>query len=106
MIDSSRIGCEICIPGISNGTFKSFIVDDKWLLEHVETESSFIPLVLPDGWQANWDGYTRSLTGDTASFAEAVTFANCVSYDHEVPTVVQPWSSGTATSYDAVGFPR
>ena len=106
MIDSSRIGCAIYVPGMSSYTFESFVVDGKWFLDHIETENLFIPLVLPDGWEESWDGFARSLPGDTASFDEAVMLANCISYDHEVPTVVQPIWEGRAPSYDAVGFPR
>lgn len=106
MMNASRIGCAIYIPGVSSETFEPFVVDDKWLLDHVETANLFIPLALPDGWQATWDGHAGSLSGDTASFAEAVAFANCISYDHEVPTVVQPFGSGRTPSYDPVGFPR
>lgn len=106
VIDSSRIGCAIYVPGISARTFEPFIVDDRWLLDHVETENLFVPLILPENWQTIWDGFPRSLPGDTASFAEAVAFANCISYDHEVPTVVQPLAPGHAPSYDAIGFPR
>jgi hypothetical protein len=106
VIETSRTGCAIYVPGISNGTFEPFVVDDRWFLDHVETENLFIPLVLPHGWQTTWDGYARSLSGDTASFAEAVAFANCISYDHEVPTVVRPFSPGKSPPYDSVGFPR
>lgn len=106
MIDSSRIGCAIYVPGIGSSTLESFVVDDKWYLDHRSPENLFIPLLLPDGWRNNWDWDPWSLSGDTASFDEAVMLANCISYDHEVPTVVQPIWDGRAPSYDAVGFPR
>ncbi|GGU39647.1 methylamine utilization protein MauJ [Lentzea flava] len=106
MIDSSRIGCAIYVPGMSSYTLEPFVVDDKWFLHHLTTENLFIPFVLPDGWKDTWDEDPTSLSGDTASFDEAVMLANCISYDHEVPTVVQPFADGRAPSYDAVGFPR
>jgi hypothetical protein len=106
VIDSPRVGCAIYVPGISSGTLDSFEIDRTCLIDHVETTNLLVPFVIPGDMQETWNGYPETLPGDTLSFAEAVHLANCIAYDHEVPTVVQPYHDGQGVTFESIGFPR
>ena len=65
----------ICM-GMSDASMGSFIADDTWMMRHGTPGSGLVPFHVDK---------TRPATLD-----EALFLADCLSYDHDMPTVVRP----------------
>lgn len=68
----------ISLPGMSDAGVTSFTVPDEWFVEHGTPGPGLIPFRL--------DGRVHTLD-------EVIFLADCVSFDHDTPTVVRPIAS-------------
>lgn len=63
--------------GMSDASMGSFIADGKWLMKHGTPGASLVP-------------FRVTKDDPPVTLAEALFLADCISYDHDMPTVVRP----------------
>lgn len=77
----------ISCPAMSDAGLASFDADATWSLVHGTPGSALIP--------------HRSGGGPAATFEEVTFLAECISFDHDMPTVVRPWATTRAAKVPA-----
>lgn len=72
----------ISCVGMSDGSIWSFTADRKWFIRHGTPGAALVPFLLDES--------------RPATLEEVVFLADCISYDHDMPTVVRPSASTPA----------
>ncbi|MFF1359175.1 hypothetical protein [Streptomyces sp. NPDC058297] len=80
MINWERVGYGIRVTGLHMGDH-GFEADSRWGL----TEDPYTQLLVPI--PLSRDGYYEQ-SGEHASLAQTLFFADCIAFDHDCPTVV------------------
>ncbi|MER7696749.1 methylamine utilization protein MauJ [Streptomyces sp. NPDC096095] len=97
MINWGRVACGICVTGLQFG--EGFVADERWALTEEPYARLLVPLPLSD------EGHYEP-SGEHASLAQTLFFADCIGFDHDCPTVVLPCRTDTPPPYEAIGHKR
>jgi hypothetical protein len=91
-VEAGEAAYGIQVVGMADGDAHPFAVDEKWFVAHMMPGPIFVPLPEAAGGAVG----TRTFA-DSATLADVLFFADCISYDHDVPSIVQPIKApGTA----------
>lgn len=94
-LDWSKAHFLIACVGMADAWMWSFEADNKWLMVHGTPGAGLVPF--------------RLRGDDPASLEEVLFLANCISFDHDMPTVVRPSATTPAAEIpliDPIVLPR